>query len=189
MALIQTITVGNRTIDLYAFTGEVVDEKKWATTHVSGSGGGYNVGSGQNNPITISSTTTTHDQFFIRDEAGKEMSFEMANTGVALRKGHRITVLWGIIKGNDRGPNIAVYNHATDNLTLIQSSITGLAIPPTPLPIVLAYFVSAFAACFYGLGIIALVALLIYRSGRKKQLLAAFRPAVDAAVAKIRNQK
>ena len=189
MALIQTVTVGSRVIDLYTFTGEVADEKKWATTHVSGGGGGYNVGSGQNNPVTISSQTTTHDQFFIRDEAGKEMAFEMANTGLALRKGHRVTVLWGIIKGNDRGPNIAVYNHTTDNLTLIQSSITSLAIPPTPFSITIAYFVSIFATCLYGLGLIALIALIVYRSGQKKQLLATFRPAVDAAVAQIRNQR
>jgi hypothetical protein len=49
MALVQSVTVGNRVIDLYDFQGDVVDEKKWATTQVSGSGGGcgINVGSGQ----------------------------------------------------------------------------------------------------------------------------------------------
>jgi hypothetical protein len=40
MALIKTVTVGDRIIDLFTFQGEVLDEKKWATTQVSGSGGG-----------------------------------------------------------------------------------------------------------------------------------------------------
>jgi len=187
MPLIQTVTVGARTIDLHTFSGEVVEEKKWATTQVSGGGGGYNVGSGQNNPVTITSTTTTHDQFFVRDDSGQEMACEMTDAGVALRKGHRVTVLWGIIKGNERGPYIAVYNHTTGNLTLIQSAVARLAVPPAPFYIVIGYVISVFASCFYGIGIIALIAMLVYRSNQKKRLLATFRPAVDAAVTQIRS--
>lgn len=189
MPFIRTVTVGDRIIDLHSFQGEVVDEKKWATTQVSGGGGGYNVGSGQQSSVTISSTTTTHDQFFLRNDEGQEIAVEMADAGLALRKGHRVTVLWGVMKGSERGPYVAVYNHTTGNLNIIQSAISNLAIPPAPLAIIIAYLVSVFAICFYGIGIIALIAVFIYRSSQKKRLLAALRPAVDAAVAQIKNQK
>jgi len=36
MALLKTVTVGDRIIDLFTFHGEVLEEKKWATTQVSG---------------------------------------------------------------------------------------------------------------------------------------------------------
>lgn len=189
MALIQTVTVGNRVIDLHTFSGEVVEEKKWATTQVSGSGGGYNMGSGQQNPVTITSTTTTHDQFFLRDAAGQERAFEISGGGLALRKGHRISVLWGIIQGNPQGPYIAVYNHTTGSLSEFPSAVAGLAVPPTPLLLVVVYLVSILAICFYGLGVVVLAVLLIYRSSQKKHLLATLRPAVAAAIAQIRNAK
>jgi hypothetical protein len=189
MPLIQTVTVGNRVIDLLSFTGEVLDEKKWATTHVAGGGGGYNVGSGQQNAVTISSTTVTHDQFFLRDDAGQEQAFETANAGLALRKGHRVSVLWGVIRGGPNGPTLAIYNHTTGTLTRFDGAVAGLAVPPAPLAVVIAYVVSIFAICFYGLGIIALIVLLVVRSAGKKSLMAAFRPAVEAAIAQIKSQK
>ena len=192
MPLIQTVTVGDRTIDLHTFQGEVVEEKKWATTQVSGGGGGYNVGSGQQNPVTITSSTTTHDQFFLRNDAGQEMAFEIADASLALRKSHRVSVLWGIIKGNERGPFVAVYNHTTGNLTRIESGIRALAVPPAPAMIPIAYLASFVAICLYGVGIIALIVLLVMGSQRKKrsnQLMADFSSAVDAAIAQIKNQK
>lgn len=189
MTLVQTVTVGNRVIDLYTFTGEVVEEKKWATTQVTGGGGGYNMGSGQQNPVSITSTTTTHDQFFLRDDAGQERAFEIAGGGLALRKGHRITVLWGLIKGNQTGPYLAVYNHTTGSLSELAGSVAHLAVPPTPLALIVVYLVSIFAICFYGLGIVVLIALIVYRSGQKKRLLATLRSAVDAAIAQIKSQQ
>ena len=120
MALIRSVTVGERVIDLHKFTGEVVDEKKWSTTQVSGGGGGYNVGLGQNNPVTISSVSTTHDQFFLKNDSGQEMAVELANAELALRKGHRVTVFWGILQGQERGSYVAIYNHTTNNLTKID---------------------------------------------------------------------
>src|SRR5258708_35198399 len=132
MALLKTVTVGDRIIDLFTYHGEVLEEKKWATTQVSGSGGGFNAGSGQPSPVTITSSNTTHDQFFLRGDDGHEQAFEFANAGLALRKGHRMSVLWGTIKGNSSGTYLAVYNHTTSRLSEIPDSINNLAVPPMP---------------------------------------------------------
>jgi len=189
MAPSQTVSVGNRIIEFHTFTGVVLEEKKWTTTQVSGGGGGYNVGSGHQNPVTISSSTTTHSQFFLRDDAGQERAFEITDFNVAVRQGHRVTVLWGIIQGNPNGPYLAVCNHTTGDLTQSPSGVNALAALPMSTGILLAYIASFFAICLYGLGIVALIILMVQRSGQKKQMLAAVRSAVDSAIAQIKNQK
>jgi hypothetical protein len=188
MPLIQTVTVGGRLIDLTSFRGEVVEDKKWSTTQVAGGGGGTNVGSGLPNPVTVSSVSTTHDQFFVRSDDGQERAFEMANTGIALRKGHRVTVLWGNVRGIERGSYIAVYNHTTGALTPFPNAVSELALPPMPTSTLIGYVVGFFGICFYGLGFIVLIVLFIQRSKLKKRLLATLRPPVDAAIALIRQQ-
>ena len=185
MAVMRSVTLEDRIIDLHKFSGEVMEEKKWSTTQVSGGGGGYNVGSGHNNPVTISSVSSTHDQFFLKDENGKEMT----DAGLALRKGHRVTVLWGVIRGQERGQYVAVLNHATNNLTKIDSGIVGLAGRRTPPLVPLAWILSIFGICLYGLGIVAMIVLFITGRNRKKkndQQVNAFRTEVDAAVVEMK---
>jgi hypothetical protein len=188
MALIKSVTVGDRIIDLYNFHGEVVDEKKWATTQVSG-GGSTTQATGYASNAPITSATTTHDQFFVRSDDGQEMAVETANAGLALRKGHRVTVFWGIIKGNESGPYVAIDNHTTGNLTKIDSAIYNLAVPGASMGFLMGIIVGVFAICFYGLGIIVLAFLLIQRSKRKQQLLGTLRPVIDEAIAECRKQK
>jgi hypothetical protein len=186
MALIRSVKVGDRTIDLHKFSGEVVEEKKWATTQVSGGGGGYNVGSGQNNPVSVSSVTQTHDQFFLKDDKGQEMAVEMTDAGLALRKGNRVSVFWGIIQGDQRGPYVAIVNHTTNSVTKIESAIQGLAVKPTSGFVTLAWIACVFGLCFYGLGLIGMVALFIAGRKRKKrnqELADTFKAALDGAIA------
>lgn len=121
MQLINNVTIGRRAIDLYTFTGEVLGEKKWSSTHVSG-GGSSNV----------YSSTTTHNQFFLRDDAGREESFTAPSANLALRKGHRVTVLWGIAQGENGGLILGVRNHNTGHLTKLNESIEKLAWTPSP---------------------------------------------------------
>lgn len=185
----RSVTLEDRVIELHKFSGEVVEEKKWSTTQVTGGGGGYNVGSGQNNPVTISSVSSTHDQFFLKDQNGKEMAVEMTNAGLALRKGHRVTVLWGVIRGQERGPYLAVFNHTTNNLTMFDSAIGGLACRPAPALVTLAWIACFFGICLYGLGIVGMVILFVTGRNRKKrnqQLFDTFKAAVDGAVAEIK---
>jgi hypothetical protein len=186
MASIRSVTVGTRIIDLHKFSGEIVDEKRWATTQVSGSGGGYNVGSGGTNPVSISSVSQTHDQFFLKNESGQEMAIELTDAGLAVRKGHRVTVFWGIIQGQANGPYVAVYNHTTNDLRVIEPGIQRLAVPPTSGLVPIGWLVSAVAFCFYGLGIIGLIAMFILgrrRKSRNQHLANTLREAVNSAVA------
>jgi hypothetical protein len=186
MSAIQSVTVGDRIIALHKFTGEIVEEKKWATTHVSGGGGGYNVGSGHNNPVSITSVSQTHDQFFLKNASGQELAVETTNAGLALRKEHRVTAFWGILQGQERGPFIAFYNHTTNNVTKLDAAIQGLAVPPTPGWVTWAWMASIFGICFYGVGFIAMIVLFITGRSRKKrnqELLATFQSALDGVIA------
>jgi hypothetical protein len=186
MALIRSVTVGDRIIDLHKFSGEVMEEKKWATTQVSGGGGGYNVGSGRNNPVAIASVTQTHDQFFLKDDKGQEKAVEMTDAGLALRKGNRVTVFWGTIQGQEHGSYVAIYNHSTNSLTKIESAIQSLAVKPTPGLVIVAWIASIFGICLYGLGLIGIVALFIAggkRKRRNKELADTLRAALDGAIA------
>jgi len=189
MALIRSVTVGDRTIALYAFTGEVVDEKKWGTTEVGSSGGGYNAGSGQNNPVTISSVSHTHDQFFLKNDSGQEMAVETTDAGLALRKGHRVTAIWGILQGMERGQYLAIYNHTTNTLTKFDPAIQGLAMNPPPGMLTLAWIASFVGICLYGLGLIGIVALYISggkRHRKNKEQVDLFRSEVDRAIAGVK---
>ncbi len=192
MALIQSVTVGDRIIDLHQFSGEVMEEKKWATTQVTSAGGGYNVNTGQNNPVTISSINRTHDQFFLKSDTGQEMAVELTDAGLALRKGHRVTVFWGIIHGQANGKYVAIYNHTTNSLTKMDDAINGLAMKPASGLVSLAFIASIFGICLYGLGFIGLVVLYIFwriRKQRNLELVAILQAALDGAIAEAKAAK
>ncbi len=114
MALLMDMDLNQRHYEIYYFTGSVVDEKQWAETEVSGSGGGgYSVG-GQTTPVhmAVRSKTTRHNQVMLQDKDGHEKSFTFEDWDISCRKGNILTVLWAIPKGQKRGPYILVYNHA-----------------------------------------------------------------------------
>lgn len=128
MSQLQTITIGNKGINFYTVRGEVMDEKKWTTTHVSGGGGGGYVhqGSGYVSSSSVTSRIQEHDQFFLRTDDGKEVPVTLDNAGLALRKGHSVSLLWGIKKGKERGPYLAVHNHTTDDTTVLNQGLREL---------------------------------------------------------------
>lgn len=131
MAAVKSVAVGNRTINIYAFHGEVMDEKKWTHTTVSGGGGGgySHQGNGYSSTAPVTSTTTTHDQIILRSENGLEKAVEFQNQHLALRKGHRLSLIWGIKEGKDWGPYIAVYNHVTQETKYMSDQISDLVCP------------------------------------------------------------
>lgn len=91
-----------------------------------GGGGFQQDGTGQAASVSISSTTTTHEQFFLRNKSGKEKSFEFSNADLAIREGGIVTVLWAIKHGKETGRCFAVYNHDTEELIIIKSEINKL---------------------------------------------------------------
>jgi hypothetical protein len=180
MALIRSVPVGRQIIDFHKFTGVVIDEKKWSSTSLAGGGGGYNVGSGQNNPVSISSITITNEQFFLKDDSGQEMAFQFSGN-IAVRVGNRMTVIWAVIQGKNVKYDVAVINHDT-RTPIIFTNIIGQSVLPIPILVQLMWVVSFFAICFYGLGIVALIALWGLRRKEKRACAEALQQEVDKLV-------
>ncbi len=121
MSKLKDVTINEKHYTFHHFTGVVVDEKKWSTTSVSGGGGGgsgyshQGTGFSNTSSVSISSTTTEHDQFILEDSEGNEDSFKFSNLNIACRKGNIMSVVWCIKKGKNTGPYWFVHNHNTRN--------------------------------------------------------------------------
>jgi hypothetical protein len=124
MPEISRISVEDLALTLYTERGEVAGAAKWATTEVSGGGGsGHSYqGTGFSHTAPIRSTTTEHDQFFVRTAHGKEIPVRLQNVNVALRDGQDLSVFWGVGEGRDSGPFLAFHNHTTDQTTWMTKS-------------------------------------------------------------------
>ncbi len=129
MPRVSTLSLGRRTIEFFATSGEIVGEKKWTTTQVSGGGGGGYVhqGSGYVANAPVTSRTTTHDQIFLLSDDGEEILLQVSDVHLAVRQGHRVSLVWGIKKPKTDGPYIGVYNHNTKIRDQIDSGIRTLA--------------------------------------------------------------
>jgi hypothetical protein len=117
MGTTSTIKVAGRTFELFAVSGEVVDDKKWAATSETRRDG------------YVSSTTTTHDQILVQCDDGLERSLHVAEVHLAARRGHRVTLVLGFKKPKKSGPYVAVYNHNTHVRDLLKWPIKTLAAP------------------------------------------------------------
>ena len=120
MPKISTVQIGSRTIDLYAHTGEVMDQSTSyhteSTVH-------------SNNQVTTS--TTSYSQLFVRSKEGEEKSLNVPDMKIGVRKGNTVSILFGIKQGGkDWGPYIAVYNHDTKSIHHIRKGNNDLAGPP-----------------------------------------------------------
>jgi hypothetical protein len=54
-----------------------------------------------------------HDQFFIREASGHEQVLPLNGVDIAVREGHQVSAVWGIKKGEERGPYLLFRNHST----------------------------------------------------------------------------
>lgn len=119
MASIGTIKAGSKTIDLYAFSGEVVDQQKSSHTQVT---------THNNNQQQVS--TSYYNKIFLRAADGSERSIEIEDKGFSARTGNRASILWGIPPRKEEGPYLAVINHDTGAMHTIRKPINDLAGPP-----------------------------------------------------------
>ena len=163
MTQARTVNIADRVIDLHSASGVIVGEKKWTTTQVSGGGGGgyLHKGSGyiSNSPVT--SRTTTHDQILVRVEDGTEHAVTLSDVNLAVREGHRVSLIWGISRGADQGPYVGIYNHDTRSMNPIENQFRRLIGPrPFALRWIVAYVVLGIL-CFTPLAAIAAFALFI----------------------------
>jgi hypothetical protein len=129
----QTFKIGKATYNLNYFTGEVLESKTRDVLSVSGSGGGGQIyqGSGNISGSSISSHSTRYDTLFLRDSSGKEKTFEFRNSGIKVRNGQIVTVIWAIKEGKESGDYIAIHNHNTNETIRLpegeQIAFTGLS--------------------------------------------------------------
>lgn len=122
----QTFNASGKEIALHYVTGSVLSElNKNRETRVSG-GGGQN-----NTAVHIRSTTTVHDQFFLKDDTGKEHAFQLTDFNLACREGHQLKVVWAIAKGKANGPYVAVQNFTTGDYFFQDKRLKDLLTPPT----------------------------------------------------------
>ena len=79
-----------------------------------GGGGGAYRGTGVTAPVTITSTTTTHDEIYVTDDDGKEHALRLQNWDLSIRESHRVTAVWLIRKGKKSGGYVAIHNHTLE---------------------------------------------------------------------------
>lgn len=154
-------------LKVYSFTGTVADTNKHLETKVSGSGGGGAVyqGSGAVAPVSITSSTTVHDHFFLIDESGKEISVKLSNWDIALRTGHVVQMIWVIPGKFTSGPYVTVDNQNLGEVNWNNSELKNVVakclakhlLIGVVASIVLGYLCSSFSLFFAGF-----IATLIY---------------------------
>lgn len=106
--------LGGGTYGLNRVTGSVENASKLASTSVFASGGGGYVGAqgGTVNPISVGSSTTVHDQFFIRG-GGRVEAIQLKGWDFAVADGQLVSAVWAIREGTGSGPYFVLRNHTT----------------------------------------------------------------------------
>jgi len=103
-----------RYINFHRTSGTVLEHKRSSETHVSSSGGGGYVGShgGQVAAAQVHSTVITTDDIWIEQENGSEKKISLTNYDVALRSGHKISIFYAVLEGENKGPYMCLVNHS-----------------------------------------------------------------------------
>lgn len=118
MAIVKVKSTGE--VKYFTKSGTVLDGQSSATTHVHG-GGGQN-----NSPVHISSSTTRHLHLFVRQDNGKEFDTTFDNIGVAVRAGHRISVVFAMSKNDDGGYATGLVVHDTGRTAICKATANSL---------------------------------------------------------------
>ena len=118
------LLLGGGTYVLNHATGSVDGASKMGTTNVYGGGGGANA-YGYATNIRISSTTTIHDQFFLRKPDGAVESIQLAGWDFPVADGHVVSAVWAVREGAGAGPFFVVVNHTTKDTRSAMSFLTS----------------------------------------------------------------
>lgn len=117
-------------------TGVVLECRVWSETHVSGGSaeqtshvgpqGGHVTTPG----VRITSSTQEKMQLFIRDDEGREFDRRFNNAGLAVREGHRVSI---VFVPDEDGQAMALVNHTTGKSRVYDNRISDLVgSPPAP---------------------------------------------------------
>ncbi|WP_372754398.1 hypothetical protein [Mariniflexile sp.] len=123
------IQIGSKSLTIYKFTGKVAEAQKHLETKVSGGGGGGGTyrGTGASAPVSVTSTTITHDNIFLIDKEGNERALQLQDFNIACRPTNIITALWGIPEGKETGSYYAIINHTTQTTFFNNPALNRIA--------------------------------------------------------------
>ena len=179
MSAVSSVDIGMRRINIYRFTGQVLDSQRSSETTVS-----------SDNRGNVSSSTYHYNEIFLKGADGEERSVEVASASVPVRIGNTVTVLWGIVGNREKGHYSTVYNHDTQQVGHIAKAINDLAGPMLyNMLIILFVFIGVFAvmSLFGGSGVgfvlVVLTGVFFYWLIRRRKKL---RAAIEAALAAVR---
>ena len=100
-------------IELWATTGEVIDSgEKYTESYVS---------SGHN---SVSTKVYTNHEFWIRKDDGRDEDIQLSSEKSlpAILKGHRVTLVYAGIKGQDYGYDTLLINHKTQKISFLRKA-------------------------------------------------------------------
>ncbi len=82
-------------VEFSAVTGEVSGTRKLAETHVSSSGGGGYIsqGSGFVSAPTITSKVVVKQEFFLKENGGKQVPIQLSGMDIPLMDGQKVTMI------------------------------------------------------------------------------------------------
>ena len=115
--------LGNGGYTLHHATGLVEGSSKMGTTNVYGGGGGGSGGSSA--PISIGSSTTIHDQFFLRLADGRVESIQLAGWNFPVMDGHLVSAVWAVRDGANKGSYVVLRNHTTRDSSAGSAFLTS----------------------------------------------------------------
>lgn len=103
--------IARRRTDICSMTGHVVDASKVVEQHFRP---GYTerLADGTTRSVAPSSSSTMREQIFIVDPNGVEHALQLTDWNLAVRPGHRLSMIWFSSKGRNT-PYLAFYNHDT----------------------------------------------------------------------------
>jgi hypothetical protein len=96
--------------------GVVSHEKTWSETRVHGGGGGMivNAHAVHVQPVSIRSTVTEKNEFWITEDDGHETSVQLHNSAFPVRPGQRVRVAWGAHAKASSGSFLFARNFASN---------------------------------------------------------------------------
>lgn len=122
------IVLARKKFEHHFVKGAVVGADKKLETKVQGGGGGGGTyrGTGYTAPVSITSTTTTHDLIHLQDDGGKEHAIRLKNWDLSVRETHQLTAVWLVKKGRKSGPYVAIHNHSLDETDYDEKTVAKL---------------------------------------------------------------
>ncbi len=117
---------GGMTYRIGTFTGTTGNVSKLAVTQTSGSG--YVTGSNGlvHGQMTINSTTTVHDQFFLADPSGRQQGFQVQGPDLPLGNDQLVSAAWTTVRGKRR--YVMFVNHNTNTVIYPWLDLARLAL-------------------------------------------------------------